>query len=242
MSFLYYVPGRYSGGGAPPPEIAHGFEQPPGFHETRKGPDDNVGSLLFAHAWRDTPQLVAHDPSTQQWRQVPGTSYWVGMRMDVVMKPEQIARRKQIRGHWVELADGQKWLIPIARKFVTELGRWMIGVPTLMDVDAEGNWTNDKIVPRCQSLWDAACRWWDYAIAGTAPEVVSVAEAGDICELALAANYRLSRVEIAMLGLLDDDARTGVLEALVDLPTYDAHQKKTGLIVDTGDIVSGEAA
>ena len=61
-----------------------------------------------------------------------------------------------------------------------------------------------------------------------------------IAEVALRANYRVSRVEIALLELIDNVTRQRVLSAIVDGPSFiELFEKKTLAEADTSDTNNG---
>jgi len=203
--------------------------------ESRKclaGPDKNAGTMLADPA-RVPADLVGYYPERQTWRQIPGSTCWVGFTNDKPPTPTDLARAEQLRGHMVTLSDGNEWLIPVARALrETEGGEIINGgcvLPTMVDVNASGEWVVGVVHPKHAKLWDAACAWLP-ALTGAVEDAgqftFDMADALDAALVALGTNYAVGKIEAAMLGLFDDQRVFGVLGAVIDLPTFAAWHKK----------------
>jgi hypothetical protein len=158
-------------------------------------------------------------------------------------KPMDLARKEMIGGHDVKLPDGNLWTIPVCREF-QESGQYRIALPQKMDLDASGEWVTDVIVAKHQQLWDASCDWFDFIIANSGDESdetieVMVSDVADSCVLALSTNYRVSKIEVAMLGLLTSVSRADVMNATIDLPAVEDQLKKKEQVNDS-DTMLGE--
>lgn len=165
--------------------------------------------------------------SRPHWEEHPlRKGVWVGWDPDCPPKPEDLARPKQQAGHWVKLADGNEWLIPVARRpaggspFPRRIKFDAAGEPAVdaQPSDAEHRW-----------LWEQACRYWDAvtmaaeAADGQATTVqVTVGDTIQLAARALALNYRLSTAEVSMLGLLSTDLLSPICDALCDWPSLAA--------------------
>ena len=172
----------------------------------------------------------------QTWRPVPGKPYWIGFYPERRPGPADLARPKMLDGHFVRLADGNDWLVPVARGWHDEDGGagWYHAVPRTADLDDAGNWIQGDVVAEYRELWDLATAWWDVkaaaadAVADDAGgERVAVpwslntlAGSLDAAVAALAVNYRLSKFEVAALGLFDTHSAQRILDAVVDWPTF----------------------
>jgi hypothetical protein len=197
-----------------------------------KGPFPEQG-VTFADS--ATVQKVGCYPDQQTWRQAPGQQFWIGYYNDQRPGPADLARTRQLDGHLVRLADGNDWLIPVARGWNDaddESAGWYYAVPRLTDLDAEGNWAPGDVVPAYRRLWDLATGWWDTreraaeaAEEGEERTTVDFAidtfgGANDAAAFALGTNYRLSKFEIAALGLFDTQSAQAILDCVVDGPTF----------------------
>ena len=186
-----------------------------------------------------------------------GQYRWVGKYAGPVA-PESLARRDQLGGHWVTLADDQEWLCPVARSFSSDDGppRWLRQLPSAVNIDDDGNWIISSVVDRYAHLWEIAEKWfqaWSGAEASEAGEngktTVEFDFSGglDAALTCLQTNYRLGKAEAVLLGLFDHMTPRVVLNALIDEPTYmDWFQKKSreesaGSNTAAGSVVSTQA-
>lgn len=243
MGLLYFVPGEKRGMASNPTKIAelgigHAFESTPTAAEVIGGPAGD-GVILVADA---AHVRTGYYPHEQEWRKVPGSTAWVGRELDKPLESLSLARGKQFTGHFVTLADGKQWLVPVARQAFERDGQLAgagCALPRATSVDDEGNWIVGDVQPAYAALWAVAERVWDQLVTQTtaaadegvddADEVhvsLSFGDLNDAALLALATNYRVGKAEVAMLGLFDTDCVIQVLRALVDLPTVDLFLKK----------------
>jgi len=213
--------------------LGYAFDRKPAFRNTEAGPGGH--GVLVA---RDSGSLL--DCNEVDWRQVPAATGWVGLRKGATVKPDGLKRDRMLDGHRVELADSQKWLVPVARGFSEEDGdlRWFCAVPTRLTLDAEGKWSHGSVVEVYAPLWALAQKWidcWTQAVEtiekkadGGLATTLEFSELVNGSIMALAANYYLGPVEADLLGLLTYEIARDILDALVDLPTWhDWAQKKT---------------
>lgn len=230
--FLYYLPGLHAAGRR---EIAaaglgYAFEESPATVRVSSGPDGTGGVVLGVE--RSLSTAVGFYPDAQTWRKIPGESAWIGLASGSILPgPADLTRHEQLKGHWVKLADGEEWLVPIARQWSEDDDgelRWSHALPRTLDLDESGEWTFTKILPRYAPLWEIAERWEEArqrAIvgesdeAGNVPVKLTFANAIDSAVSALQINYRVSRIECAMAGLLAGGIPSDVLDAVIDWPT-----------------------
>lgn len=231
--FLYYIPkpGTFQPADLTAAGLAYAFEGRPATRTCSHGPDGGQGVIL-AQPGPDDSQ-VGYYPDRQTWRRIPSSSAWVGLYPDSRPGPADVLRRQTLDGHLVRLADGNQWLVPIARGIAEEGDgiAWYPALPQRMDLDDEGKWQANGPLPKYEELWKLALIWWD-AFRGVevTDEGATVEFPGgnlfDAAVIALGANYRLGRVEVAMLGLLDSQSPARVLNALIDWPTLEAALQK----------------
>lgn len=179
---------------------------------------------------------LAYLPDEQTWIKIPGTECHVGKYNSELIPPQELARPRQLDGYWIELGDGQKWLVPIALQGPAPNApepQLRSALPMTLGLDAEGRWISSGILPAYEPLWEAASKWWDATVHSSFDEdsrqvqyELSVAEALDLCVTILAVNYRIGKAEAALLGLLTDFSRQEVLDAAIDMPRQKAWAKK----------------
>jgi len=237
-------------------------------NEVRGGPDGGEGIIVAdadgvaAHQvgyYRDRqewmefgPALLGPRPLTPDPRPPADGWPWVGRYTDAPVLPEQLARPQHLRGHLVQLDDGQEWLIPVARAWTEEDGdlRWFAALPQRITLDSEGHWKPSWVVKRYAALWDLAIRWHESqqaAAAEAAPGQTSLLVDFDgfvdAAVAALATNYRVGRAEVVLLGLLTVETARAILDALVDRPTLLKWlAKKNAMTAAGSSIAAGPAA
>jgi len=209
-----------------------------------QGPGGQAGSVC---AMTPNAARVEFHADRQTWRPLPGKSAWVGFDSDAPPTPEQLAVPRQLAGHFVELADGQPWLVPVARGWSYDADNpedcgCYVALPQTSELDEAGRWVPGEVVPRLAWLWRLACRFEDrlaglWQAVGDGDQVggeLAVNPAEDFHELhaqacqVLAVNYRLTAGEIAALGLLTEQSAVDVMLAVIDTPTRRQWaQKKT---------------
>lgn len=230
---------RYAFDGSPlsSVEVLHGPGFQPGVIVTNR-PPDTVGNLRYEAAlqrWQKRPVTLLPDVSAE---------VWVGWEMGTSPDPAvYLARPHQLDSHPVELADGKTWNVPIVQAFFEHEGRPSIAtaLPRLSKLADDGTWTMDEVRSEYAELHRYARAWWDqYASPDAqAADAFTFDDANNACVVALAHNYRVSAVEVSVLGLLDAPSRGRVLMAMIDgerLIEYT--QKKTAAM--TGGETTGE--
>lgn len=243
--FIYWIPNRTTIGveELAQGELGYAFANETGITIVKltAGPGGQGGILVALEASVPTAKVL-YKPDEQEWRAIPASKLEAQCGMYTtdadLPGPDVLLRRKLLQGHVTELGDGKDWLVPIARRFIEEDDelRWMCALPKRQDIDADGEWVDRGVVPRYRQLWKVAETFWTVRCAATAaaaendegPKKVQFdfPDQLDACVTVLRENYRLSRIEVAMLGLLDDETTGRILEAVTDVPTMHEFNKK----------------
>lgn len=132
-------------------------------------------------------------------------------------RPANFARKDQLQGHPVELADGGVWEVPPAR-----LVNGASALPQITKWNGD-HWVPAGNRPEHAALFSASCAVWDSLIeemSGGDFEV-SVNDGLNLACQGLALNYAIGPAEVSALGLLDTEAAKRVLLALVDWPSVE---------------------
>ena len=202
------------------------------------GPGGHVG-MLAVHSG----EHMGYYPERQIWRK-RGPGVWVGMWRELPKPtPAELATADPLPGHEVTLRDGQRWVAPMAREWDAVAESSRVRVPAAFDLNDDGQWVRGEVEQPYQRLWDIASKRWE--TIGDPSASLLLTDATDMAVECLSVNYRLGRVEAALLGLFDDQGRAAleVLDAAVDLPTIRAWmQKKTDRPDDASSTSDGEAA
>lgn len=181
------------------------------------GPDGGAGLVC---RWFDakhpqrSPRLGVFEG--QHWTKFE--RFWLGR--ESAISPEDLARPSQYDSTPVRLADGQVWLVPIAR-----------ALPHTWGVDEHGVFRRVIQTPFEQYFLDSQ-KYFDRVLAATAEEgnVVQFgpfAECWEFACRALALNYLLAPPIVSWLGLIDDTCWMQLIGASFELGQLDAVQKKT---------------
>lgn len=199
---------------------------------SRGGPD--VEELRGMVVGMGPAEDVIFDGNGQVWERIPGaldgdrtlndndTGYWIGYWHNRKPVPEDLQRAEMISGHEVVLADGHRWLVPVARSFAPGTA-----LPQYMTLGPDG-----KIVYEVREEYRALFDRADVLASEVyrpRPEeelkdgiAVTVApeERFLLALEALAVNYRLAVPEVNALRLFDTAALQRILDALIDFPSF----------------------
>ena len=230
MSFYYFLPGprtkpdadRLAAAG-----LAYAFDGPPCFHGVVRGPEGQEGVCL--HNSQDTPKYV---PDAQDWRPILNSpaGAWIGRTKGLEITPADLARPEQLAGYRLLMADGHKWVAPIARAIATDGNpfSWSTALPQRCTRDTAGHWVPGDVVTRYAELWGLAADIFDdfagqfeddedQAEDETTPEQ-RYSEDIEAAVLALSYNYRLAGDEADWLGIFTRQTALDVHRAMIDWP------------------------
>lgn len=198
------------------------------FDLLREGPGGRCGAMIVPLPNSGAPPVrLMFEPHFQDWI-VPFAEdqYWIGLDRSERPRPEDLERMQICQGYPVELADGQRWHVPVIRRpdDSTQL-------PRSVQFDAAGR-MRTVLVDRYREMWQAMAPAVEFFCA---PGEHS-AELEAMIRLAirvLGVNYRYSLAEQNVLGLVDTTNWQAVLEAAIDWPLVEerlaAAEKKSGL-------------
>jgi len=230
--FLYYVPQSQSKASAKnamsEASVELAFVEGLASNHTAKGPDNGGGFVLGP---APGPNAVNRD--VQEWMPAPGKRYWVGVARSDPPKPCELARDEQLPGHPVKLGDGNEWLIPVARRYVTMDGDsgWIRALPRSLKVNDEGHWEPGDVIAQYRPLWEEVLRVQELFQRNARGDRSALADLDFDTEaalvvLALKANYFVDVVEASLLQLVDTKVFVPVMEALSDMPGFKELEKK----------------
>ena len=183
-------------------------------------PSGKPGCLLSDSARHKSPPTFRAD--VQSWQRF--RNHWVGYYLDDPPRPEELQREKLIPGYTVELGDGNKWQVPLARQYSHE-GEPGSHLPHKLKVNELGVWTVGDVIDRYEDVWSTSVDffnlWHDALIAaiedGKDSFVFDHAHPQSASIKILSANYAISDVEASLLGLLlSDDTAGQIMRAACD--------------------------
>lgn len=216
----------------------------------RNGPDGG-GGMIYSHS----TQRVGYYPDEQHWEQLSESRAWIGWPKQAPADVRLMLQRKQLLdGYWVELSDGNQWLVPIARKpEMDEELRWTVTLPRTL-IFRNGDWLYGPVERRYAGLLDIAYKWLPVRVAAVRDDTdeanatmqlmdVSMQECISMAVTALSYNYRLGPAEVSALGLMNQFNFLGVLDALVDWSgLLELLEKKTVPSVAGADVGSSTSS
>jgi hypothetical protein len=189
------------------------------------GPLGRPGGTIIAHESVD-PALVKLDTAFQQWKPFPGgdDQPCIGLTEGQKPTPEQLQRPSMLRGHWVTLADGSRWLVPVARGFDAASERMYMALPMQLELDCStGRWIAGGVEAQHKAFFDLAeshaQKRWEMLQRGELQFVDDNADALAIA--ALQTNYRVGNYELSFFpGAYTPQSRQQILDAVLDVPTW----------------------
>ena len=201
---------------------------------TGAGPDGNSPGIVVAlhpAAEDGVKPRCGYFADAQEWREcprLPAGGYWLAFERGNPPGPADLARREQIAGHLVRLADGHDWLVPAARVFPRGTA-----LPESLILGPDGELVRE-ILPRyaafggrVEALWAQLekCLETDMGALNRFRFAESEVELWLLAAEALTLNYRLGTQEVSALKLLSTGTLEKVIQALVDWPTFEAALK-----------------
>jgi len=147
--------------------------------------------------------------------------------------PEVLARRKQLSGEILTLADNRKWLVPNARRW-TEGGLYVSTIPKVIGVDEEtGEYIAKNVPVRFRKLNRHAEDYFASYMAaalqastdGSASIIVN--DPAGFMFAAIEANYRVSAFELDILEAIEESDFDQFVSVIMDRKAVDVIQKKT---------------
>lgn len=227
--FLYYYPGN----GPIPKEFRYAFDEGSPHHRrtVMHGPLGRPAGTIIAHESLDTG-LVKLDEAFQQWKSLPGESQLcIGKPESIKPDPAALQRPTMLRGHWVKLADGSNWLVPIARGFDAASEQMFPALPIGLEYECStGRWIAGGVEAPYKAYFDLANshaqKRWEMLEQGKLQ--FDDPDADRLAITALQTNYRISPVELScFVGAYTPRSRQLILDAILDIPTWmEWHRKK----------------
>jgi len=181
---------------------------------TTKGPGGQACSLI---SLGEAGDKLHFKPEQQHWQKSMNGKYQLGFYNDDRPTERDLQRKRQMAGHEVELADGGKWLVPIARMFSGGST-----LPQSLILGKNGEVITEELSEyaefssRVGQLWeDFQCenKWKEGNPKLTATERIQLAIE------ALAWNYHTEADEVNLLKLITTQNISEILTAIIDIPT-----------------------
>lgn len=177
----------------------------------------------------------------QIWKQEIDCEYWVGMWRDPAKRPtpETLQRDNLIDGASLRLDDGHVWAFPMARHYEEFDGEIIARrvLPSRLTRDPSGVWYPGEVKERYRELWRLATDMMTAIVDGTD----WFSEIDNLVIECFKTNYRVSAIELDLLGIHDDLVRVRVPRILLDMENWGTLLKKKLTTLDTGCSIAGPA-
>jgi len=232
-SFLYFIPGIAGVTRADIERVGLGAIFPdrlPAWCGCEHGPGGLAGVVCVAPRIEELGGAApkhGYFPAKQTWVPSPSKTWWIGYETAARPRPQDLHRPEMIAGYNVRLEDGNEWLVPVARS----IPRGSI-LPRRMSLGPNGEivW---EALPRFAAFSALAEEaWLDYRRVNGWLEPDEAAlemthdRARDVAVAALAMNYRVGLVELAVLQVLSTANMIEVLDAMIDVPAFVAAARR----------------
>lgn len=181
----------------------------------------------------------------QEWIEFDG--FWIGRDRTAYPDISRLARPKQLDGvEWIDW-QGNRWLVPIARKWTADY-RHLSALPHYYGIAKDGTWKIAGVETRYESLWQLAMEIDDNRTAaleaadkaGLTSYSFDLPNLDRVCSIVLGANYRVSKYEVGILNSIQQTSCQEICSIVVDDAGLAELQKKTAH--DRGTGLSGPAA
>lgn len=192
------------------------------------GPDGEGGVIIAPKCVGGKAPRCGYWPDEQTWGQATHGRYWIGYETDAPPRPIDLTRKEIIGGHEIELGDGNKWQVPVARRFD---GGTMLPQSLILGPDGE---LVTEALPRyakfgrlAEKLFeqfqrDAQIQSGEAVVEDDLPEPITHDQLWATAVEALNLNYRVTGEEISILRLLRTSNVMLTCEAVLDVPTLQA--------------------
>lgn len=187
------------------------------------GPNGGGGDVVCDASFDHVPQVHMNE---QVWRAAPKRGgdqvpYWIGWYKDSRPTPALLAKSRSIDGESIILHDGTKWNVPRLmewRESDLHTVVFRTKLPQILDINDDGDLVPSRIDPKYEAVWDDGWRAHD-ALVGQAVDtgraVMTKAEANDLACRVLNINYRVGPIEVACLGLFDEELAIDVVKIAI---------------------------
>jgi hypothetical protein len=167
---------------------------------------------VFGDPARQGNRAAGMYANEQTWRKLPTVEgrpeLWVGYYNEAKPTPSDLQREKLVRGPKIPLADGQKWQIPIVRRYDDALQLWQSELPAYLDYDETGRIITGEPLAEYRDLWEITA---PLASAQFAGEKLTDDLIMSAVEKLLQANYVVALPELIALQALADNDIVGTI-------------------------------
>lgn len=205
--------------------LGYAFEREPLSCACMANTPTGGSGVVFADARRHEEGGIKMDMAEQVWRKMPRPGQpelYVGYWKEATPEPIDLARSQQLIGYKVQLADGNRWEVPVVRSFDIGSESLQSNLPSYLDVDESGKLVPGQTIPLYAHLWELTAKFAEQMLADqfNGPEV-TIEDIRDAAKRLLQVNYVVDAVEIACIHLLTTEQLAhNIVAVAIDWPTY----------------------
>ena len=220
-AFLYFLPGKNAAHVAALKDAGLGYLFDGSASATTGSMEPGPGGTRGAVVVVGSPPPVLHVPQGVEWQDCG--KYWLGYDPENPPTPQDLEREELVDGHDVGLADGNLWLVPVARHYDGSTP-----LPRPIKWHPERGFEPGEVAKRHRDLFAGAQQAWDALMGISEDGAFAVGDEYDLLSVALGTNYRVGPAEIGALAILLTTNRIDVVKAVVDWPGLEEFLKKRG--------------
>ncbi len=182
--------------------------------QTAQGPGGGDCTLICIG---DDAKRLYFKPEEQSWQQSLNEKYWAGFYEKDKPSEEILRREKQLAGHEIELGNGSKWLIPVARIITGGSA-----LPQSLILGKNNEVRTEALPQYAQFSAKAEKLWEDFLNENSEKKKevkLTIPERMTFASEALAWNYHIGTEEVNLLKLITTQNLHEVLEVIIDIPT-----------------------
>ena len=162
-------------------------------------------------------KLLHYKPNEQMWKKSINGKFYVGLYKNFPPTEQNLRRKKQMAGHEVELAGGEKWLVPVARIITGGSA-----LPQSLILGKNGEVFTEALPKYAQFSSKVEKLWEDFQCENNWKQgrpKLSITERMEFAIEALGWNYKVGPNEVNLLKLITTDNLSEILAAIIDVPT-----------------------
>jgi hypothetical protein len=198
--------------------------------EVMQGPGGVRGCIVAAGS--GVPRL---DFEKQRW--LEGPKFWAAIE-DMPPGPGELAREIGIEGYEIELADGNRWRVPLIRRWTGS--EHAVNLPKVLVPASAGGGVSFQVREEFAPIDALAAR----ILSGFLNrETISMERLLEDASAILAVNYRVGALDAGLLGIFTEELAVKVLALCVDLPRLEAHAQRAAMegVVFTEPVIQEES-
>ena len=190
----------------------------PDVGQTRQSERGPGGKACTLWQYRSASKRLLYKPEQQTWSESLTGGYWTGFYNDEKPTEQELRRDVQLAGHLIELGNGEKWLIPVAR-FISGGSR----LPQSLILGSNGELVTETLPEFAAFGCKVEKLWQDFENEMNQVEAEPLVDAKQRWQLAVEAlrlNYFVGADEVNALRLLTTKNLNEIMAAILAVPSW----------------------